>query len=431
MPRKLRDTSLDNRTARSRLKAQGKPHWRRISARCHLGYRRNKTGGGSWVGRRYDGSKYQTVTLGAADDERPADGASTLTFSQAQEAVQKWFADEENRAAGLPVADAESYTVAECMEDYLAWYELHRKGLTTVRGHTRVHILPTLGSTPVSKLTTPQLRKWHEQIARSPSRQRSAKGESPNFGEIKDAEDVRKRKHTANHALATLRAALNMAFREGRVDSDKAWRRVRPFKGVCVPKVAYLEIEEVQRLLDACAPEFRQIVHGALLTGCRYGELCQLRVKNFDPANSAIYVEKAKGGKSRHVFLSEEGQAVFEELTAGRAPSALLFLRADGDPWGRSHQSRRIKNACKDAEIDPPISFHILRHTYASHYLMNGGSLTALSKQLGHADTRMTTLHYGHLADQWRAEEARKHAPSFGTQEASNVVRFRKKVASQ
>lgn len=45
---------------------------------------------------------------------------------------------------------------------------------------------------------------------------------------------------------------------------------------------------------------------------------------------------------------------------------------------------------------------------------MSGGSLVALAKQLGHTTTRMLEKHYVHLADSWRAEEARKHAPSLG-----------------
>ena len=45
---------------------------------------------------------------------------------------------------------------------------------------------------------------------------------------------------------------------------------------------------------------------------------------------------------------------------------------------------------------------------------MNGADLAGLTQQLGHADTRMTTRHYGHLADRWRAERAWWHVPSFG-----------------
>ena len=76
-----------------------------------------------------------------------------------------------------------------------------------------------------------------------------------------------------------------------------------------------------------------------------------------------------------------------------------------------------MRLACEAAQIAPAISFHILRHTYASHYLMGGGSLPALAAQLGHADTRMTVRHYGHLADSWRAEEARRYGPAFGNDE--------------
>lgn len=276
----------------------------------------------------------------------------------------------------------------------------------------------------VSELTAPQIRRWHQKVAETPPRRRSAEGEPPNFGKVHGAEGNRKRKSTANHVLTTLKAALNMAYRDGKVASDSAWRRVKPFKGVDAPRIAFLEHEQVRRLLNACEPDFRELVRGALLTGCRYGELCSLLVGDFHVENQSLYIREAKGWKARDVFLSDEAARAFGALTAGRGSSERLFVRADGEPWGRNHQARRIKDACKVARIDPPITFHILRHTYASHYLMNGGSLPALSKQLGHADTRMTTRHYGHLADRWRAQEARRHAPSFGAGDTSNVVRL-------
>jgi hypothetical protein len=82
-----------------------------------------------------------------------------------------------------------------------------------------------------------------------------------------------------------------------------------------------------------------------------------------------------------------------------------------------------MQEACAAANLEP-IGFHQLRHTYASLYLMNGGSLVALAKQLGHTTTRMVEKHYGHLADSWRAAEARKHAPALGI-ESGTVVRMR------
>ena len=65
-------------------------------------------------------------------------------------------------------------------------------------------------------------------------------------------------------------------------------------------------------------------------------------------------------------------------------------------------------------DITPPITFHGLRHTYASLYLMAGGGLPDLAKQLGHTTTRMVERHYGHLAEQWRAERAKQFAPALG-----------------
>jgi integrase len=80
------------------------------------------------------------------------------------------------------------------------------------------------------------------------------------------------------------------------------------------------------------------------------------------------------------------------------APDALLFRREDGGAWGKSHQQRPLLEACANARIQPPASFHILRHTYASQRIMNGAPLIVIAQALGHGDTRMVEKHYGHLA---------------------------------
>jgi integrase len=93
---------------------------------------------------------------------------------------------------------------------------------------------------------------------------------------------IRKRRATANRVLTVLKAALNHAWREGTVPTDDAWRRVSPFKGVDSPVIQYLSEEEVRRLVNACAADFRDLVRGALLTGCRYGELIGLRAADYN-----------------------------------------------------------------------------------------------------------------------------------------------------
>ena len=74
------------------------------------------------------------------------------------------------------------------------------------------------------------------------------------------------------------------------------------------------------------------------------------------------------------------------------------------------------------AKIDPPINFHGLRHTWASHAVMNGVPLIVVAKNLGHSDTRMVEKHYGHLAPSYVADAIRAGAPRFGVTVDDNVV---------
>jgi integrase len=80
-----------------------------------------------------------------------------------------------------------------------------------------------------------------------------------------------------------------------------------------------------------------------------------------------------------------------------------------------------MTEACRAASIAGG-SFHILRHTAASHLVMAGVPLNVVAHNLGHADTRMTEKHYAHLAPSYIAETIRKFAPDFGTADDTNVV---------
>jgi integrase len=418
MPNAKREVDLSTPTARRRLnpKSNSLPYWRFIAEGRHLGYRphRGTADLGTWCARLYLGGRsYTYTTLGTADDRAPADGDAVLTYRQALEMAQTWCDHEDRKAKGLAPREPASYTLAQCIADYLDWYAAHRKALDTARFVADAHILPALGNRQVAALTARLIREWHQGLAAAPPRLRSAPGAPLKWREVEGTEGNRKRKATANRVLTILKAALNLAFSEGRVPSDEAWRRVKPFKGVDAAKISFLDQDQASRLLSTCETDFRRLVRAALLTGCRYGELIALRVADYLPDTPAIHVRESKGSKARHVYLNDEAVSLFNSLTAGRPGAETLFLRADALAWGTAHQSRRMKAACDAAKIEPAVSFHILRHTYASLYLMAGGSLPALAAQLGHADTRMTVKHYGHLADSWRADEARQYGPRY------------------
>jgi integrase len=416
MPRAVKDAKLDSRTARARLAPRGKPYWRALDHELHLGYRKNPTFG-RWVARRYLGDQqYLTKTIATADDHADADGVAVLDWRQAQTEARGWRAKAERADAALePVVPI---TVADVVQAYLDWVLKHRKPTTARewRYSAQAHILSKLGKFEVAKLTTARLRKWHEELAEQPARLRTRHGEKQRHRDASDDPDaIRARRATANRNLAILKAALNYGWENGQITgSDEAWRKVRPFRGADAARVRYLKIDECTRLLNACPPDFRKLVRGALVTGARYSELCRADVRDFNPDSASLLVRESKGGKSRHIPLDDEAAAFLATLAAGRRSNEPLFARADGGRWSKSHQRRPLLEACKAARIEPAIGFHVTRHTWASLRIMNGMPLMVAAQVLGHTNTRMIEKHYGHLAQSYIREAVRSTALPLG-----------------
>ena len=222
--------------------------------------------------------------------------------------------------------------------------------------------------------------------------------------------------------MTILKAALNRAWRAGKITSDTAWRRVEPFEEADAARVRYLSIAESQRLINASDPDFRVLVRAALATGARYGELAALVVADFNSDSNTIHIRASKTGKGRHIVLADEGIKLFSSKAAGHPSDAPLLPKKGGGRWLASHQARPMADACERAKITPSANFHCLRHTYASHAIMNGAPLLVVAKNLGHSDTRMVEKHYGHLAPSFIAEAIRAAAPRFGTEHEEIVV---------
>src|SRR5262249_40689615 len=126
---------------------------------------------------------------------------------------------------------------------------------------------------------------------------------------------------------------------------------------------------------------------------------------------------RGEGDRGGEVVLTDEGAEFFKGLTAGRAGNEPMF----GKQWGISHQLRPMAEAVIRAKITPAISFHGLRHTWASHATMNGVPLLVVAKNLGHADTRMVEKHYGHLAPTYIADAIRAGGPRFRMVQSSGL----------
>jgi len=427
--------NLKSKETRSRLTASNTPYWMEIDQGLHIGYRKN-IGSPVWCVRARSHGRYIKRTLGDTDDNHPADGEVVLSFTQARHAAEKF-----NQAAQeteAPIIKKGGYTVADAVADYLDWFKLNRKSYDHTQKLCNRHIVSKLGNTLVNDLTTPGIERWVRTIAKNPPSTRLRKSRLPyavkmDTGKVNreghpiysytplpykewTADMRRKRKSSANRILTVLKAALNYAWRNGYASNQDTWARVKPFENVDAPRIAHISHKQAQELLEACTDDFRPMVRAALMTGCRYGELCNLLVDDFK--GDHIHIRISKTGKMRDIPLSVSGIEFFRSLAKGREKGDKLLTHKDRKKWGHSHQIRPMLKACNDAKIVPAISFHILRHTYATLLLDSRGgpgmSIRDVAALLGDS-VATCEKHYGHVIQDALKKEVTRKLPSFGS----------------
>jgi integrase len=437
MSRIVKDANLALPTTRRKLARKKEPHWRTlVVGRAHLGWQRgfenpgdqsapkrregeaqnsNKSiegapkrrEAGKWILRRYIDGKYTIRTLGWADDREEANGETILSYEMA-ETMAKAMIDGPDPLPGR-------LTVRKAMENYIEHQRDLGKPVGDLISRTEAWIIPSLGNVLVQELTTERLRRWLAAMAATPAMVRSAEGAKQKYkAEPATEDDIRRRRSSANRVWTMLRAGLNLAFKDSKVASDLAWRRVQPFKSVDGTRTNHLTMAQAERLINASDREFKPLLRGALETGCRYSELTRLEVADFNPDSRTVHIRRSKSGETRHVALTDDGVEFFRQVCAGRAGRDLMFQRSDGSPWTPSAQARPMLEACARAKIDPPITFHALRHSWASLAAMDGVPLQVVARNLGHSSTRMVEKHYGHWSASYVADEIRKGAPKFG-----------------
>lgn len=208
---------------------------------------------------------------------------------------------------------------------------------------------------------------------------------------------------TVKHALCLMRQAFNKAV------VWRLWLGENPCKGVAFPspnnaRQKFLTQEEVARLLGALrqrSPQVARIATMSLYGGLRLGEVLGLVWSNVDTANKIIFVQDSKNGTSRPIFITDPIQQILNELPPGGSDD-LLFPSKTGNPvqW-LSKTFRAVVGSLKLNEgISDPrekVTFHTLRHTYASWAVMAGVPLYVVGKALGHK-TLVMTQRYSHLA---------------------------------
>jgi integrase len=344
---------IENRTQRAKLSA-GKRHWHVIEPGLAIGYRRPIRGGaGSWYVRALIGDQHKIAALGTADDL-----GTGMDWKGAQAAGRAWAAQQTTTGPATVEAAIASYVT-----DLRA-----RKGeraAREVQGRMRKHVAPALGQRRLADLTTADLTAWRNGLVDGDG----------------DEDEIRRSRDTANRLLAMLRAALNHAFNTGAVTDDRAWRRLKGFRGAGEARKVILNQSELQRLVDDCGPGLRELVLIGALTGARLGELTATRVRDFD-ADAAILTVTGKTGE-RPIHLPPAAVSLLRQMASGKRPQDHLLTTAAGTRWSASLHSRPFAAAVKAAGLDPATVFYSLRHTWISRALVNGVPVKAVGDHCG------------------------------------------------
>lgn len=193
-----------------------------------------------------------------------------------------------------------------------------------------------------------------------------------------------------NREHSYLRAVFNELERLGH------WKGVNPLSNVRQMKVverelSFLNNEQIQRLLDALSGDALLIAKICLTTGARWSEGESLRVSQVK--NGKIHFTGTKSGKNRSVPVDK---SLITELNAH------LEKRYGNDKAIAERFFKFGYGAFREAVDKSGLTLprgqltHVLRHTFASHFIMNGGNILVLQKILGHSSLTMT-MRYAHL----------------------------------
>ncbi len=360
--------AIDTKAKRDRLAKRREPYWHKLVLGGFLGYRVGAKGG-SWIARyRGEDSKqhYKSLILPAHLPQNEYDAAVGD--------AQKWF---ESQNQGFR---AKPGTVQEAADNYIEYLEL-KKGKTTAddaRWRVKHQILPVLGNMPLDRLKLQQIRKWLHSFV--------VKGND---------EEVRKSKATANRNFSSLKAMLNLAYKEGLVQSDRAWKGVERFTNPDGSRKDYLKPEQVKKLMGATGGYFQDLLKAAVLTGARYGELCRLKAGDLDKSNGLLNIPYGKTG-SRTFPLTNSTKAFLVKLARNKLPDAPLLTRDGVNPWKKSDQTRPMKDAVKGAGLPDSVVFYTLRHSFIADLIDKNMNVFDIAKICG-TSIEMIERHYGKL----------------------------------
>lgn len=408
---------FQSETVIERLRARDAPYWHHLLVGRHIGIHRPDGRHCNWTARLLTKDRrYVQKCLGPALDL----GRGCLSFSAAIKDAFSWFEECAQRGEAAKQAprgrtDAlcfcptgDVYTVGHALYDYTAWSKIARSrgghyNMITLTNH---HLTQGVTHVPLEEFTARQLQAIALQIIRTPPHHGFSKRHAMVDRDDLSPDELRRRKRTYNSIVGILKVAFSHAWDAGKIESDRSIRCLKRISVVHTPRLLFLNRDECRALISHCTPALRTLVLAALYSGCRIGELSNLRVEDVGHQIFGLRIAAFKRSPARFVFLPDEGMAFFLGMIEGKASKDHVFRSDKGKLWQRQH-TNLFRRAVREAKLPPDFVFHGLRHTYASDLIRQGVPIEVVARQLGHADIRTVADTYGHIAEQFREEQIR------------------------
>jgi len=178
--------------------------------------------------------------------------------------------------------------------------------------------------------------------------------------------------------------------------SPQYYRLTQPKKSETLPTVlAFSEIIQIFSKIDNL--KHKCMVYMGYATGLRISEVVAVKLSELDFERKTIMVRAAKGKKDRTVMLSDKLALLLRDYISKYEPKRWLFEgQLDEQYSDRSLQSL-FKRAFDSTDIKKHVTFHTLRHSFATHLLEAGTDLRIIQELLGHANIQ-TTVRYTHVS---------------------------------
>ena len=205
---------------------------------------------------------------------------------------------------------------------------------------------------------------------------------------------------TISRRISALRTFYNYLLEKGFVKSNIFLNVKNPKLEKKLPNyLNYTEIEELLASIDTSNSEGlerRLLIEMFYSTGCRVGEMVNVKISDIDFYNKTIKV-MGKGSKERIVYYGDYASKYLEDYLKNKDRKGYLFTNKKGDKLTIEEVEYVVRDIMKHISIKTHVTPHTLRHTFATHLLNNGADIRTVQELLGHANLSTTGI-YTHVS---------------------------------